>query len=104
MDEGLGSQHTRLCPKPRTNMRENTVEETDWFGYLLGGIATVISTLAAAVFTLWNRSEQKNAHSIEILTTRSEKCEEDRVELRIEVHDLHQEVDAMGKRIKELEK
>ena len=73
-------------------MKEHLVDEQDWFGWLLGGIATVISSLGAAIVTLWNQSEKKNAEAIDQLKVRAEKCEEDRIGLRIEMHDAKQRI------------
>lgn len=53
--------------------------------WVLGGIGTVVATLAAVVATLWKANETRNAKAIEHLTERVDECEGDRSELRVRV-------------------
>ena len=60
-------------------------EHSNW---VLGGIASVVGTLAAAVTALWKLNESRNAKAIESLTMRADKCEQERTELRVRVAKL----------------
>jgi len=59
-------------------------------------VATVVATLAAAVTTLWNRSEAKNAKAIEILERAVEKCQKEREALIVTVGRLEERLDQAG--------
>ena len=65
----------------------------DWLGWVLGGIVTIIGTLAAAVTTLWAKSEAKNSLAIEVLQKRSDDCDKDRTTLHVEVGRLTERVE-----------
>lgn len=67
----------------------------DFVGWILTGVAAIVSTLAAVVATLWKANESKNSQAIEELERRVNKseqdirlCEEDRVELRVQLAGL----------------
>jgi len=71
-------------------------ESNNYMGWVLGSVATVVATLAAAVTTLWNRSEAKNAKAIEILERAVEKCEKEREALIVRVGRLEERLEHLG--------
>lgn len=64
----------------------------DQIGWILGGIATVLATMATAVTTLWKASESKNAKAIEVLEVRASECERERLTLRTAIAELRTEI------------
>ena len=74
--------------------------------WLLAGVASIIGTLAAVVAALWKLNESKNNAAIASLesicaglTTRVNECETDRVELRVRVAILEEQLVVQRKRI-----
>lgn len=63
----------------------NLDEHSNW---ILGGIASVVGTLAAAVATLWKMNESKNSKAIDDLRNQVNECTEDREKIRGECTDL----------------
>jgi len=72
----------------RTNKQMN---DSNWT-WVLGGVGTIIATLAAAVASLFKLNESKNTklihkqdQTIKDLTKRAEQCESDRTQLNARV-------------------
>ena len=57
-------------------------------GWVLGGVGSVVATLAAVVATLWKMNETRNAKAICELTERVDECEDERSDLRVRVAKL----------------
>ena len=72
---------------------DNPMHIEDWLGWVLAGIVSIVGTLAAAVATLWARSEAKNSLAIDVLQKRSDDCDKDRTALHVEVGRLTERVE-----------
>ena len=73
------------------------MEVEQWAGWVLAGIVSIVGALAAAVTTLWSRSEAKNSLAIEILQAKANQCEKDRIVLHVQCGRLEERIEQLEK-------